>query len=60
MNSVNMIILNGIKSEAKYTYDHPSREATSVVDFIVTDEKAFKTCSDMQYLDYLPIDVEVC
>ena len=61
MNSVNMIILNGIKSEAKYTYDHPSREATSIVDFIVTDEKVLRTCSDMQYFDYRELlDTDHC
>ena len=34
MNNIDMIILNGIKSTAQYTHDHPGREATSIVDCI--------------------------
>src|SRR4051812_49252332 len=51
MNSVDMIVLNGIKSEAKYTYDHPGREAKSIVDFIVVNEEAFKIVKDVAYTD---------
>jgi len=51
MNSVDMIILNGIKSEAQYTYDHPGREAKSIVDFIVANEQAFEIVTDVAYSD---------
>ena len=52
MNSINMIILNGVKSKAKHTFDHPGREAASIVDFVVVDEKVFDASSDIQYFDY--------
>lgn len=51
MNSVNMIILNGVKTPAKSTFDNLNRQAASIVDFVV-DEKVFKKCSDMKYSDY--------
>ena len=51
MNSVDMIVLNGIKSEAQYTYDHPGREAKSIVDFIVANEQAFDIITDVAYSD---------
>jgi len=34
------LVLNGIRSKALHTYDHPAREVKSVVDFIVVNEKA--------------------
>ena len=41
MNNVDMIVLNGVKSVARCTYDHPGREARSVVDFVVVNEQVF-------------------
>jgi hypothetical protein len=52
MNSVDMIVLNGLKSEAQYTYDHPGREAKSIVDFIIANEQALETVTDVAYSDY--------
>ena len=51
MNSVNMIIVNGVRSEAKCTFDHPGRDASSIVDFAVVDEKVFEACSDIVHHD---------
>ena len=51
MNSINMVILNGIKSIAQYTYDHPGREARSVIDYIVTSNYMFDQVSDITYVD---------
>jgi hypothetical protein len=51
MNSVNMIVLNGIKSEAEYTYDHPGREAKSIVDFILVNEQTLEVVTDVAYHD---------
>lgn len=51
MNNVDMIVLNGVKSVARCTYDHPGREARSVVDFVVVNEQVFKEVSDVSYAD---------
>ena len=52
MNSANLIILNGIKEKAKYTYDNPAREARSVIDYAVVNKKALTSCGGLQYWDY--------
>jgi hypothetical protein len=49
MDNVNMIVLNGIRSQAQYTYDHPGREARSVVDFVAVNEKLYNSVSDITY-----------
>src|SRR5690349_1033234 len=51
MNSIDMIVLNGVKSNAKYTYDHPGREARSVVDYIAVRENMFERVSEIKYVD---------
>lgn len=51
MNSVNMIVVNGIKTEAKYTYDILAREARSIVDYIVVKESMLDRVSEIQYID---------
>lgn len=51
MNNVNMIILNGTKSEARYTYDHPGKEARSIIDYIVVSEDIYREVSDITYID---------
>jgi hypothetical protein len=51
MNSVDMIILNGIRSEAKCTYDHPGREASSIIDYIAVSENMYQDVSDLSYRD---------
>jgi len=51
MNSIDMIILNGVRSKAKFTYDHPGREARSIVDYIVVSENMFDIVSDVSYID---------
>ena len=51
MNNVDMIVLNGLKSMALCTYDHPGKEAKSIVDFVVVNQQAFKVVSDLSYVD---------
>jgi hypothetical protein len=51
MNSVDMLVLNGLKERAVCTYEHPSREATSVIDFICVNSGAFEVTSDIIYQD---------
>ena len=51
MNSIDMIILNGVRIQAKHTYDHPGREARSVVDFVVVNESVYALVSDLSYTD---------
>jgi len=51
MNDVDLIIVNGIRSLAKYTYDHPGREARSVVDFVAVNQKAYTVVSDLSLID---------
>jgi hypothetical protein len=51
MNSIDMIVVNGIRSQAKYTYDHPGREAKSIIDFVVVNDKAYEIVSDLEYTD---------
>jgi hypothetical protein len=51
MNSIDMIIMNGVRSEAEYTYDHPGREASSVIDFVAANKSAFEVLSDLSYVD---------
>ena len=53
-----MIVLNG-----QYTYDHPGREVKSIVDFIVANEQALETGTDVDReslcTDHLLISVKV-
>jgi Reverse transcriptase (RNA-dependent DNA polymerase) len=51
MNDVDMIVLNGIKSEALCTYDHPGREAKSVIDFVAANKQSLEVVSDVMYQD---------
>ena len=51
MNSTNMIILNGVRHIAKYTYDHVGREAKSVIDYIVVSRDMYTKTSDITYVD---------
>ena len=52
MNSVNMVIMNGIKSRSEYTYDHLGREARSIVDYVVVKEGMMNEVSKLSYVDY--------
>ena len=51
LNSVDMLILNGLRKIARFTYEHPTREANSVVDFVCVNSLAFDKTSDVSYLD---------
>lgn len=51
MNSIDMIVMNGVRSEADYTYNHPGREASSVIDFVVANKSAYDVLSDLSYVD---------
>jgi hypothetical protein len=51
MNQTNMIVLNGLRNRAEITYDHPGREATSVVDFVVVDQTTHQQTSDIIHDD---------
>lgn len=51
MNSIDLVILNGVRSQARYTYDHPGREARSIVDYIATRESLFSRTSKIEYTD---------
>ena len=46
MNSVNLVVLNGLKAIAEHTFDHPGREAKSVVDFIAGGREMLERMSD--------------
>ena len=39
MNNTNMSIVNGLLSPARHTYIHPGKEARSIVDFVVVNER---------------------
>ena len=61
-----MIVLNGIKSEAQYTYDHPGREAKSIVDFILNEQTlevvtdvAYHDCRESLCTDHILLSVQV-
>jgi hypothetical protein len=51
MDSCNVIILNGTRNTALYTYDHPGRDAKSVVDYIAVNERSHKYVTDIAYTD---------
>ena len=51
MNSVNLVVLNGLKSIAEHTFDHPGRDAKSVVDFIAGGCEMLERMSDVFYTD---------
>ena len=51
MNDIDLLVLNGIKSTAQYTYDHPGKEARSIIDFVVVSEEVFEVVSDILYVD---------
>ena len=51
MNNIDMIIINGIKSIAKYTYDHKGREAKSVIDYVAVSRSLFGKTSEITYVD---------
>ena len=51
MNSIDMIILNGVRSQARYTYDHAGREARSIVDYIAVRESMIDKVSEIKYVD---------
>jgi len=51
MNSINMVIVNGLKTEAKHTYDTLSREAKSIVDYIAVKESMLEEVSEITYID---------
>ena len=51
MNSVNLVVLNGLKATAEHTFDHPGREAKSVVDFIAGGREMLERMSDVFYTD---------
>src|SRR5690606_29822334 len=52
MNSVKIIILNGTRGGTQFTYDHISREAKCVIDFVRVDQEPYKTTTDIEYKDY--------
>ena len=51
MDSVNMIILNGVKTVAQYTYDHPGQEAKSIIDYIAVSRSVYPVVSQIFYDD---------
>ena len=52
MNSIDMVILNGVREEiARCTYDHPGKEAKSVIDFVVVKEEMMSIVSELKYVD---------
>ena len=51
MNSIDMIVINGIKSGAKYTYDHMGKDAKSVIDFIAVSRNMYNKVSEISYED---------
>jgi hypothetical protein len=51
MNSIDMIVINGIRSVAKCTYDHQGREAKSTVDYMVVNKQMYNLVSDVSYTD---------
>jgi len=51
MNSINMVIVNGLQTEAKHTYDTLSREVKSIVDYIAVKESMLEDVSEIMYVD---------
>ena len=49
MNNIDMIILNGVKSQAKCAYDHTGREARR--DYIAVRESMLNKVSTIKYVD---------
>jgi hypothetical protein len=52
MNSVNMLLMNGIKNETQNTYEHQTLESKSVIDFVIVDEKTLEKTTDIEYNDF--------
>ena len=52
MNSINMVIINGIKKETQNTYEHQTLESKSVIDFVIVDEKTLDKTTDIEYNDF--------
>ena len=51
MNSVDMVVMNGLRSKAQHTYDHLGKEAHSIVDYVAVKESMMGDISDLTYVD---------
>src|SRR5262249_32530309 len=49
MNSMNMIIVNGVREIAQPTFRHTGRDAESVIDYVVVDEETMKEGKGIEY-----------